>query len=153
MLLMLAMAATALASGLLLKCAAACRRKSSTSYSKSTNDLRGLESRERGEEEEEETTSEEEMARGHRQDQPHVVFLTVLAHFYPPYPRPTDPQNFTKKKYWQEKEDQLGRRLRTSDLSRTPFLQCWGSGSVCFWASRIRADPDPALVTESSLFS
>ncbi len=59
----------------------ACRRKSSTSYSKSTNDLRGLESRERGEEEEEETTSEEEMARGHRQDQSHVVFLTVVAHF------------------------------------------------------------------------
>jgi hypothetical protein len=58
---------------LLLNCAVACRRKSSTSYSKSTNDLRGLESRERGEEEEEETTSEEEMARGHRQDQPYVV--------------------------------------------------------------------------------
>jgi hypothetical protein len=94
MLLMLATAATALASGLLLKCAVACRRKSSTSYSKSTNDLRGLESRERGEEEEEETTSEEEMARGHRQDQSHVVFLTVVAHFlssgFPdPYPRPT----------------------------------------------------------------
>jgi hypothetical protein len=30
-------------------------------------------------------------------------------------------------------------------------FQCWGSGSVCFWASRIRIDPDP--YPDPSLFS